>query len=251
MAHQEHNLSPEDQIKHNVDAYGWHIALFEADTATPAFAYTIGLWENFQQPEIITFGLPLPMMYALLHGAAELVKDKQPLALATDNFDFLEDSPVQFRRVQEENIGDYLGYARWYYNFEPFPAIQLLWADDQNKYPWDDQYDKRYKFLQPQLEHKLDFKFFEERDTAVFVAQQVFGENKPILRVRHDEEDGAWQFLTDAPATTDTVMLVALEQVVKHDPTINVLFDLPTGQAAFREFVGGDWKRVEVTKRGE
>ncbi|WP_324674952.1 DUF4262 domain-containing protein [Hymenobacter sp. GOD-10R] len=249
MSHEEPTLRPEDRIKSDVDKYGWHIALFEADTATPAFAYTIGLWKNFQHPEVITFGLPLPAMHALLSGAAELVKGNQPLALATDNFDFLDGLPVQFRRVEEENLGDYLGYARWYYNFEQFPAIQLLWPDEQSKYPWDAEHDERYKFSQPLLEHKLDFKFFEERNTAVFVAQQVFKENKPILRVRHDEEDGAWQFLTDAPATTDTIMLVALEQVVKHDPTINALFDLPTGQSAFREFVGGDWKRVEVTKR--
>jgi hypothetical protein len=89
----------------------------------------------------------------------------------------------------------------------------------------------------------LDFKFDEEKNVAVFTVKQIFKENKPILYVCHDEEDGAWQFLTGEPVEEKDSMVVALEEIIEHDPTINELFDLPMGYYAMREFIDDIWIR--------
>jgi hypothetical protein len=94
-----------------------------------------------------------------------------------------------------------------------------------------------------------DFKFDEKRSVAVFTARQVFKENKPILYVCHDEEDGAWQFLPGEPVEEKDAMVVALEEVIKHDPTINELYDLPMGYYAERKFVGDKWIKKAKEKK--
>lgn len=251
MSHEEHDAQAEAQIKRDVKEYGWHVGVIEANTATPAFAYTIGLWENFKHPEIICFGLPIKTMHLILNDAGEWVRGGKTIQLAADNFEIFKAVPVQFRQVEQENIVDYFGYGRWFYDYKDFPAIQLIWPDKDSNYPWDEGYDEKYEFNQPMLDRKLDFKFFEARNTASFVARQIFKEDKPILRVYHDEDDGAWQFLTGETVIAEDLMIVALEQVVKRDPTINELFNMPTGQMATREFVGAKWVREDIEEEDE
>ena len=69
-----------------------------------------------------------------------------------------------------------------------------------------------------------DFKF-RKRNVAVFTLKQIFYDNIPILYVCHEEEDGAWQFLTGEPVEEKDSMIVALEEILEHDPTINELYD--------------------------
>ena len=86
-----------------------------------------------------------------------------------------------------------------------------------------------------------EFKFDEKRNVAVFTVKQIFKENRQILYVTHDEEDGAWQFLPGEPVEARDVMIVCLEEVVIHDPTINELHKLPMGHYAERKFIGDKW----------
>jgi hypothetical protein len=73
--------------------------------------------------------------------------------------------------------------------------------------------------------------------------------DKPILRVVHDT-DGDWQFLTGDQMTEDG-KLVALEQMVIKDRTLNEVFYLDYGEEAEREFVGGEWIRNIVEYEDE
>lgn len=251
MSHAEHDSQAEQNIKRDVKEYGWSVCLFEEDSATPAFAYTIGLWKNFKHSEVISFGLSLDTLHAILNDVGEWARNGKTVELGVNNYEVLERLPVQFRQVDHGNIPDYFGYGRWFYEYQDFPVIQLIWPDRDSNYPWDNGYDARYKFSQPLLEHKLDFKFFEPRDTAAFVARQIFTENRPILRVHHSEDDGAWQFLTGETVTADDIIVVALEEVIKRDPSINSLFNLPTGRLATRESIGGKWTREKIEEEEE
>lgn len=250
MTHDEHNSQAEQNIKRDVIEYGWSVCLFEADSATPSFGYTIGLWQNFSHPEIICFGLPINTLHRLLNDAGELVRNEQRPALATDNYEILDKVPVQFRAVDESNISDYFGYGQWFYQYQPFSAVQLIWPDKAGVFPWQPEFDKEYEYDQPLLEQRLDFKFFEARNTATYVAKQIFKEGRPILRAVH-EEDGDWQFLTGEIVTADDIMIVTLEQVVKRDETVNNLFNLPRGYLATRESREAKWRREAYTSSNE
>jgi len=243
MSHKKHNARAEKNIINDVESYGWSVALLESDTATPSFAYTIGLWKNFDYPEIIVFGLATNTLHTLLNDVGELIREGKEPSLNTNNDEILNDFPVQFRQVDISNIADYFGYAQWFNNHEYFPAIQLFWPDKDKNFPWDSGYDEKLKFCQPILDRKLLFKFFEEENTAAFLSKLSLKEGKPILWVWHDDDDGTWSF---ANRSSDDMMLVGLGEVVEHDFTVNDLFNLPTGQIAMRKFVGDKWKRAKL-----
>lgn len=49
-------------VNFKIEQYGCHIVLVEPDDYLPGFAYTIGLYQKFNHPKIICFGLKLPLL---------------------------------------------------------------------------------------------------------------------------------------------------------------------------------------------
>jgi hypothetical protein len=99
MSHEEHDSQTEKEIRRIVQEYGWYVALFEADTATSAFAYSIGLWKNYGHPEIILFGLEVQTMGKILNLAGEKVKSGRPLLADSADFDILD-----FKFFEKRNL---------------------------------------------------------------------------------------------------------------------------------------------------
>lgn len=84
--------------------------------------------------------------------------------------------------------------------------------------------------------------FPDPKNVAVFTVSDIIHGRLPILRVCHDEEDGAWQFLTGGPLPSQKEwMLVALEEIAKVDPSVLELAALPCGWQATRTALGGKW----------
>jgi len=73
--------------------------------------------------------------------------------------------------------------------------------------------------------------------------RQVMDGSEQILLVSHDEDDQGWQFIGSSDASMTDAMLVALEEVVRRDPTVIEVADLEPGWQALRDFVGGPWTR--------
>ena len=89
-----------------------------------------------------------------------------------------------------------------------------------------------------------DWPFADPKNVAVFTTTQVLRLRQPILHVSHDAEEGAWQFHTGAqPVSAADAMIVALSEMVEHDPSISELADLPCGWFAERDGVGSPWRR--------
>ena len=88
--------------------------------------------------------------------------------------------------------------------------------------------------------------FADPKNVAVFTTTQVLRLRHPILHVSHDADDGAWQFHSGASqVSADDAMIVALEEIVEHDPSICELADLPCGWFAERDSVGSAWRRAQ------
>jgi hypothetical protein len=85
--------------------------------------------------------------------------------------------------------------------------------------------------------------FDQSRNCATITMRQVMDGSEPILLVSHDEDDHGWQFIGSSDASMTDAMVVALEEVVRQDPTVIEVADLEPGWQAFRDFVGGPWTR--------
>jgi Domain of unknown function (DUF4262) len=240
----EHSCIDSDKLSADIEKFGWTVLLLEATTYLPSFAYTVGLWKNYKHPEIISFGLTTKTLHVILNDAGGIAKTGQAIEVGKNYDDFFENSNTKFLNVDRRNIADYFGQAINFYNSNDFPAMQLVWTDRKNKFPWDTDYEKEFEFKQPLLDRNAEFKFREEKNLGVFTTRQWLELNKPILRVVHDN-DGDWQFLTGDQMPED-VRLVAIEQMTIKDKTLNDIFNLDYGEQAEREYIGGHWTRTQT-----
>lgn len=235
----EHELI--NQIKINIEKYGLQVMGISATNYLPSFSYSVGLYESYQHPEIICFGLPTDLAHLIINDVANLIKNGEKITSYQDYDDqFFKESRAQFLPVDFRNIDDYFGGALNYYQHNKFSALQLVWTDRNDKFPWEDGYQEEFIYDQPLLDRNADFKFREAKNLGVFTTRQCLEFNQPILRVVHDH-DGDWQFLTGNQEPED-IRLVALEQMILIDSSLNEVFDLDYGQTAERDSINNSWQ---------
>lgn len=85
--------------------------------------------------------------------------------------------------------------------------------------------------------------FADPPNAATITVRQILEGGEPILYVSHDADDGAWQFLTGVDVSSEDAMVVSLQNMVEHDPTLAELADLELGWTATRERLGAPWHR--------
>lgn len=239
--HYEHDQHITANILKDIEEHGVHIAFVDTDGYSPRFGYSIGLYKGFNHPELIIIGLPAELIGAIINNVkAEIEKGTRYIEGV--NYDgFLDGYPMQFVQVKLDHYPDYLGYAGWYNdNSFDFPVLQMIWPDKENVYPWESSFNEKFKFQQPLLDRNTEFKFLEERNLGVYTTKEVL-EGSPIRFVYHNE-DGDWQFHSEAEPNTDHAKLVCLEDLVKLDPTLNEIYYLNFGESAERETADSDWK---------
>jgi hypothetical protein len=247
--HEQHNLETEKAIIDNIEKFGCHLALIEDDNYLPGFVYSIGLFKNYNHPEIICFGLKSNVMGTIINHVCDLIKKGENFAVGKLYAEFLEGYNVQFIKVNEEYYPNYLGYATWFYDKSfDFPVLQLVWPDMQNNFPWDKDFNPDFTRRQPLLDRNTDFKFYEKRNLGVYTTKQIF-QGEPILYVYHNE-NGDWQFhASDNPKIEDAI-LVCLEEIIKLDPSVNNIYHLQYGWSASRKSPEEDWEYAEDPDAG-
>jgi hypothetical protein len=124
-------------------------------------------------------------------------------------------------------------------------VLQCIWPDAIGRYPWDADFPQVLHALQPLLAAKDDWPFAEPKNHAVFTTRPVIDDGMPILYVSHDD-DGAWQFLCGTTNATEDCLLVLLANVLKRDPSVAELFDLPPGWCAERESQMDSWHQSQL-----
>lgn len=241
---EQHNCIDNKRTALNIEKYGLSVVMIEASDYLPSFAYSIGLWKKFDHPEIICFGLKVDTLHALINDVAEIIKDGNQIEVGRNYEEIFQNGRAEFIKVDQRNIRDYFGAAIEYYGTKDFSALQLVWTDRNDKFPWEPGFEEEFIYKQPLLDRNADFKFREAKNLGIFTTRQWLELNKPILRVIHDE-DGDWQFLTGDQLPED-IRLVCLEEMVLKDTSLNDIFDLDYGEGAERDSLGGKWTRSKV-----
>lgn len=228
--------------KINIEKYGLQVILIEATDYLPSFAYSIGLWKEYNHPEIICFGLSTSLLHTIINDVAEIIKKNETIVEGKNYTNIFKNSRAEFLKVHPNNISDYFGTAINFYEREDIPALQLVWTDRSNKFPWEENFEEEFLYRQPLLDRNSDFKFREPKNLTTFTTRQWLQEGKTIVKVIHDN-NGDWQFLTDDEISTENIIIVALEQLILKDKTLNELFDLEYGEEAQRKLIGDEWVR--------
>jgi len=232
------------QTRTNIDKFGLQVIMVSGAGYSPSFAYSIGLFETYRHPEIICFGLPDKLGLEIINDVADLIKNGEIIKPYTNYNNIFKRSRAEFLPVDERNIDYYFKAALNHYDKIKFSGLQLVWTDRNDKFPWEDNFEEKFLHDQPLLDRNTDFKFREAKNLAVFTTRQWLDLDKPILRVVH-ETDGDWQFLTGDQMPGD-IRLVALEQMIVRDKTLNEVFDLDYGYSLDRDDIGGEWTKTKV-----
>jgi hypothetical protein len=138
------------KLLNDVKKVGWHVVIV-GNATEPSWAFTVGLYETFQQPEIVIFGLRHETMHALLNNVGRLVQRgmKPKELLRSDRV--IKNLPCEFRAVVKRWYEPLLGYANWFYGGESYPVLQCTWPDRKGRLPSSTSFDKALRRLQPSL----------------------------------------------------------------------------------------------------
>ncbi|SME95274.1 DUF4262 domain-containing protein [Pseudobacteriovorax antillogorgiicola] len=238
--HCSKGIESEKAIVSDVEEYGCHLCYIPSDGYLPSFAYTIGLHKTYGHPEVIVFGLSKELLCYILNHVHEAVKQGNSFVAQNQYDEFLEGYTVKLIEVAKEHYRDYVGFGGWYYKAFDFPLLQVVWPDKMSVWPWEESFNKDWKFLQPLLDRNIDFKFYEPRNLGVYTTQQVI-DGEPVVMVYHNE-DGSWEFHSKYDVGEgDEAKLVCLEELVAMDPTLNEIHYLGYRSYATREGVEHSW----------
>jgi len=119
-----------------VDRYGWAVRHVLADHATvhAPFSYTVGLTAR-GWPELIITGLPTDVAHTFLANAVEIQAEGTRFEPGVRSTDLTESGDVMFILAT-----DVTGMTATSAIVGEFRALQLVWPDSTNTYPWEPGY---------------------------------------------------------------------------------------------------------------
>lgn len=88
-----------------------------------------------------------------------------------------------------------------------------------------------------------DWPFDQPPNCAVITLRQIVDGSQPVLHVTHDIDDHGWQFLGRGDAQIEDASVVAFSEIVKIDPSLRQLADMPPGWHAWRDAASAAWIR--------
>ena len=133
------------------EEHGWFVNKILPDDKGPGFVYSFGLYEEFQHPEIIIFGLDLAIMHRLINDLCSQLRKGTRYSQGDVTRDLLKGYSCAFRRVNPLRYRETCTWAVWFYEHSNFPTLQLFWPDKENKFPWEPGFDESIRSMQPDL----------------------------------------------------------------------------------------------------
>lgn len=145
---------PDVKVLQDIQRVGWHVAGVFAKEAEKGsdWAFSIGLFHSYGHSEILIAGLPVERCMSVINVVGQAIRSGKRFETGQRCADILQD-PYQcmFREVDRHHYRDYVGYALWFYEHDPFPLMQCFWPDKENRLPWEDGCDDYVQSVQPSL----------------------------------------------------------------------------------------------------
>jgi hypothetical protein len=78
-------------------------------------------------------------------------------------------------------------------------------------------------------------------NVAVITIPEIADGKKPILLVTHDAGHGGWQFMPGGDISGIKPLAIEKEEILRIDPSLEEITDLPIGWRAVRETSKSEW----------
>lgn len=147
----------EQQILDNIKSFGCSIMHVPehvtGTTVEPGFSYSIGLFKNYQLPELLIIGLDQELRHTLIDNISIDYQEGTALEIGAYNAGIVENFDCLVAPVEPKHYKEYLGWARWFYNGDDFPVVQVIYPDLLGLFPWDKDFSRFIK--QPVLNEQF------------------------------------------------------------------------------------------------
>lgn len=140
----------ERKILKNVQKYGWHANGIPGEGSSPNWAYSVGLFAKYGQPELVVFGLEIATMHEMISRYADLMQAGKEFRDGA-KVDGILDKPCVLRKVHLPWREPLLRSASWYYHYQEYPVLQCFWPDRHGYFPWENRCSKASCKAQPLL----------------------------------------------------------------------------------------------------
>jgi hypothetical protein len=142
----------EEQCLADVATHSLHVLRVLGDAEWPEFSYSVGLYRSFALPEVIILGLRGELAHWILNELAARAREGLRYQAGDMVEGLLAEFPVTFRPVPPEHVKAHFGWARWFYEGEEFPTLQLVFPTTSGIWPWDSAAPASFLAAQPVLE---------------------------------------------------------------------------------------------------
>ncbi|RIK10772.1 MAG: hypothetical protein DCC49_02280 [Acidobacteria bacterium] len=143
------------RIDHAIEQHGYFIQYVVGDGRHPTWAYTIGCL-NLDRPEAVVVGLDpestagiLRCYWHAISSGADLATGREVEQPAFDRLARLVEVAKRHWRGKEDLM---LGCRNYYRSIGGFPsaprAVQIVWCDDDGRYPWHEGFPSKLRKLQ-------------------------------------------------------------------------------------------------------
>ncbi len=141
----------EQKLLDDIAQYGWHCVGILSEDEDGPYSFSVGLFQTFGHPELVIFGLTSEVAHQILSIAVTAIRSGQPLDLTQPTDALLEGYACRFVDVPKSEYYEHLGFARWYYRGDSFPACQVVYPSRGGHFPWDPEAPQTFKKFQPVL----------------------------------------------------------------------------------------------------
>lgn len=246
----------------NIARYGWHVVHVPEDDQGPGWSCTVGLYHSYGHPEILVAGLKPELALFVLNECGRRVRAGAVLASGQRQAGLLQNVECELRTADPFWVQELMQFARWFYGTWDFPVLQCVHPDLENHFPWEMDYDARFRERQPLLFTDADWTMVEQRFlnvrqspkeaavwnfpvsrfTGVETSALIRDGKEPVVYVSRDE-NGAWQFHGPSDSSQQVAVAVCFHHLTDQDASLHELADLPLGWFAWRDGAGQPWNR--------
>jgi uncharacterized protein DUF4262 len=121
------------------------------DDEGAGYCFTACAWALHNVPEAVVVGLPDQMGQVLLDAYVDRAANGEIFEVGKRYDDFFEGVPVVLERVNKGHYPEYFGTAFLIYPDGDFPALQLIIATPEGKFPWHPDAPEGFDRWQPVL----------------------------------------------------------------------------------------------------
>ncbi len=123
----------------DIEKYGLHVISVMEDGEHAPFSYSIGIGQSLGMPELIIIGLKNNVAHSAINECYRQMKEGGQVApgarvagLLGGGFECL------IGDAASAQVADYMHWAKWLYQDQPFRTWQIIWPSTAGMFPWED-----------------------------------------------------------------------------------------------------------------